>query len=68
MTGKFREPREPRVPRTSLLVAEAGIRFMALKNVSWTWAFRYRYATPNYSFNGRRSEPVASLTHQRQHD
>jgi len=34
------------------LVAEGGIRFMALKNVSLDAGFRYRYATPEYSFNG----------------
>ncbi len=33
------------------LVAEGGIRFMALKNVSIDVAFRYRYATPSYSFS-----------------
>ena len=33
------------------LVTEAGLRFMALKNVSLDAAFRYRYATPSYSFN-----------------
>jgi len=34
------------------LVAEGGIRFMALKNVSLDAGFRYRYATPEYSFSG----------------
>ncbi len=32
------------------LVTEGGVRFMALKNVSLDLAFRYRYATPSYSF------------------
>lgn len=32
------------------LVTEAGLRFMALKNVSLDAAFRYRYAEPTYSF------------------
>lgn len=32
------------------LVVEAGIRYMALKNVSLDCAFRYRYAAPSYSF------------------
>jgi opacity protein-like surface antigen len=33
------------------LVAEGGIRFMCLKNVSLDAGFRYRYATPEYSFS-----------------
>jgi len=32
------------------LVTEAGIRFMALKNVSLDAAFRYRWASPTYGF------------------
>ncbi len=32
------------------LVAEGGLRFMALKNVSIDLAFRYRYANPSYDF------------------
>jgi opacity protein-like surface antigen len=32
------------------LVTEAGVRYMALKNVSLDAAFRYRYAAPNYNF------------------
>ncbi len=34
------------------LVAEGGLRFMALKNVSIDLAFRYRYANPSYEFTG----------------
>jgi opacity protein-like surface antigen len=33
------------------LVTEAGLRFMALKNVSLDAAFRYRYANPSYSID-----------------
>jgi len=33
------------------LVAEGGIRYMCLKNVSLDAGFRYRYATPEYSFS-----------------
>ncbi len=33
------------------LVAEGGLRFMALKNVSIDLAFRYRYANPSYEFS-----------------
>jgi opacity protein-like surface antigen len=33
------------------LVVEGGLRFMALKNVSLDAGFRYRYATPEYSFS-----------------
>ncbi len=33
------------------LVVEAGIRFMALKNVSLDAAFRYRWCQPSYSYN-----------------
>ncbi len=32
------------------LVAEAGVRFMALKNVSLDVAFRYRWCQPTYSY------------------
>jgi len=32
------------------LVTEAGLRFMALKNVSLDAAFRYRWASPTYGF------------------
>ncbi len=32
------------------LVAEAGVRFMALKNVSLDVAFRYRWCQPSYSY------------------
>ena len=35
------------------LVAEGGVRFMALSNVSIDVGFRYRYATPNYDFTAR---------------
>jgi opacity protein-like surface antigen len=34
------------------LVTEAGVRFMALKNVSLDAGFRYRYAAPSYSYSG----------------
>lgn len=33
------------------LVTEAGIRYMALKNVSLDLSFRYRYASPSYDFD-----------------
>lgn len=33
------------------LVTEAGLRFMALKNVSLDAAFRYRYAAPGYGYH-----------------
>ena len=33
------------------LVTEAGLRFMALPNVSLDLAFRYRYTNPSYSFS-----------------
>ncbi|MBM4273969.1 MAG: hypothetical protein FJ134_05855 [Deltaproteobacteria bacterium] len=32
------------------LVTEAGLRYMALKNVSIDTAFRYRYGSPSYNF------------------
>jgi opacity protein-like surface antigen len=35
-----------------VLVTEAGLRYMALKNVSLDAAFRYRYSSPSYSFTG----------------
>jgi hypothetical protein len=34
------------------LAADAGIRFMALKNVSFDISFKYRYAAPTYTFGG----------------
>ncbi|MBM4273970.1 MAG: hypothetical protein FJ134_05860 [Deltaproteobacteria bacterium] len=34
------------------LVTEAGLRYMALKNVSLDVAFRYRYTSPSYNFAG----------------
>jgi len=36
---------------TPALVADVGVRYMLLKNVSIDCSFRYRYATPNFSFN-----------------
>jgi opacity protein-like surface antigen len=33
------------------LVAEGGIRFMCLKNVSLDAAFRYRYSEPSYNLD-----------------
>ena len=38
------------------LVVEAGIRFMALKNVSLDAAFRYRWCKPTYGFNDEAGE------------
>ena len=34
------------------LALEAGLRWMALKNVSLDASFKYRYATPSYSYSG----------------
>ncbi|MBM4275968.1 MAG: hypothetical protein FJ134_16135 [Deltaproteobacteria bacterium] len=34
------------------LVTEAGVRYMALKNVSLDLGFRYRYGAPSYSITG----------------
>jgi hypothetical protein len=34
------------------LAVDAGIRIMALKNVSLDISFKYRYAQPNYTFSG----------------
>jgi outer membrane protein W len=34
------------------LVVDAGIRYMALKNVSIDISFKYRYANPTYNFSG----------------
>ncbi len=34
------------------LAVDAGIRIMALKNVSLDISFKYRYAQPSYTFNG----------------
>ena len=34
------------------LAVEAGLRWMALKNVSLDASFKYRYATPSYSYPG----------------
>ncbi len=35
------------------LAADAGVRYMALKNVSIDISFKYRYAQPTYTFGGR---------------
>ena len=35
------------------LAADAGIRYMALKNVSFDISFKYRYAQPTYQFAGQ---------------
>jgi opacity protein-like surface antigen len=35
------------------LAVDAGVRYMALKNVSFDLSFKYRYAQPNYTFNGQ---------------
>ncbi len=37
---------------TIALAVDAGIRYMALKNVSIDLSFKYRYAHPSYSFTG----------------
>jgi opacity protein-like surface antigen len=34
------------------LAVDAGIRIMALKNVSFDISFKYRYAQPSYTFSG----------------
>jgi outer membrane protein W len=40
------------------LVTEAGVRYMALKNVSLDAAFRYRWTSPKYSY----TSPVTGLS------
>jgi len=35
------------------LAVDAGLRYMALKNVSFDISFKYRYANPSFSFNGQ---------------
>lgn len=35
------------------LAVDAGIRYMALKNVSFDISFKWRYANPSYSFSGQ---------------
>ena len=37
---------------TVALAVEGGVRYMALKNVSFDLSFKYRYAQPSYHFNG----------------
>lgn len=34
------------------LAVDAGIRYMVLKNVSFDFSFKYRYAQPHYEFTG----------------
>ncbi len=40
------------------LAVDAGIRYMALKNVSFDISFKYRYANPSYNFTTVRSVPM----------
>jgi opacity protein-like surface antigen len=40
------------------LAAEAGLRYMALKNVSLDLSFKYRYAAPQFSFNYQDYSPA----------
>jgi len=48
------------------LVTEAGLRYMALKNVSLDVAFRYRYTSPSYSFTSVADNPdkISFTAHQ----
>jgi len=43
------------------LAADAGIRIMALKNVSIDLSFKYRYAQPSYTFSGIDGSTANSL-------
>lgn len=43
---------------TICLAAEAGLRWMALKNVSLDLSFKYRYAAPTFSFTGQDFSPA----------
>ncbi|RJR36119.1 MAG: hypothetical protein C4567_13975 [Deltaproteobacteria bacterium] len=42
------------------LAVDAGVRYMALKNVSLDLSFRYRYTNPSYSYTGVISGPGQS--------
>ncbi|MBM4273257.1 MAG: hypothetical protein FJ134_02185 [Deltaproteobacteria bacterium] len=44
------------------LVTEAGVRYMALKNVSLDVGFRYRYGSPTYSFTSPITGQTVDLT------
>ena len=44
------------------LVAEAGLRFMALPNVSLDLAFRYRYYTPSWDFSAQNVSATLDTT------
>lgn len=40
------------------LAVDAGVRYMALKNVSFNLFFKYRFAEPTYTFNGFTLRPT----------
>jgi len=42
------------------LAVDAGLRYMALKNVSIDASFKYRYANPSFSYSGSYANGAAS--------